>query len=71
MASIFIGANRGVPDLGPDVQSGGIQEGASTQSTDVELRIDTGKSLTRAEVKIITTRLLEYLEDGRTAVFPL
>lgn len=71
MASIYIGANRGEPDLGPDVQTGGIQEGSSTNSTDVEIRIDTGKSLTRHEVKIICTRLLEYLEDGRTAVFPI
>lgn len=67
MASIFIGANRGLQDYGPD----NITEGAATGSTDVELRIDTGKSLTRQEVMLITTRLIEYLNDGRTAVFPL
>lgn len=71
MASIFIGANRGEPDYGPDPQTGGIVEGASTGSTDVELRIDTGKGLTRHEVDVIVSRLIEYLLDGRTAVFPL
>ena len=71
MASIYIGANLGEPDMGPDPQTGGIVEGASTGSTDVELRIDTGKSMTRMDVNLITKRLLEYLNDGRTAVFPL
>lgn len=72
MASIYIGANRGVIATGPDAQtSGGIIEGSSTGSTDVELRIDTGKGTTRQEVRDIVARLLEYLMDGRTAVFPL
>lgn len=66
MASIFIGLNRGAAD-----SPGSVTEGASTGGTDVELRIDTGKSLTRLEVTIITNRLLEYLNDGSTAVFPL
>lgn len=72
MASIFIGVNRGVIETGPDANSsGGIIEGASTGSTDVEIRIDTGKSLTRNEVDVILDKLKQYLLDGRTAVFPL
>jgi hypothetical protein len=66
VASIFIGLNRGAAD-NPDA----VTEGASTGATDVELRIDTGKGLTRNDVTIITKRLLEYLDDGRTAVFTL
>lgn len=66
MASIFIGFNRGA-DLSPDKAT----EGASTGSTDVELRIDTSKSLTRSEVTEIAGAILRYLNDGRTAVFTL
>jgi len=66
MASIYLGLNRGAED-----SPGDVTEGSSTGSTDVELRIDTGKGLTRQEVTIITERLLEYLNDGTTAVFPL
>lgn len=66
MASIYIGYNRGA-DLSPDKAT----EGASTGSTDVELRIDTGKDLTRNEVTDISEAILRYLNDGRTAVFKL
>jgi hypothetical protein len=64
MASIYIGFNRGA-DLSPDKAT----EGASTGSTDVELRIDTSKSMTRQDVNLITEAILRYLNDGRTAVF--
>lgn len=71
MADIFIGANRGVIFTGPDAQtSGGVIEGSSTGSTDIEIRIDTGKGTTRQDANLIIARLLEYLNDGRTAVFP-
>lgn len=66
MASIFIGFNRGA-DLSPDK----VTEGASTGATDVELRIDTGKGLTRQEVTVIMEAIERYLNDGRTAVFTL
>lgn len=66
MASIFLGLNRGA-DGAPDQ----VTEGAATGSTDVELRIDTGKSLTRAEVTRLTERLLAALNDGRSAYFTL
>jgi hypothetical protein len=64
MASIYIGFNRGA-DLSPDKAT----EGSSTGSTDVELRIDTSKSMTRQDVNLITEAILRYLNDGRTAVF--
>lgn len=70
MASIYIGVNRGA-DTQPDVQSGGITEGASTGSTDLEIRIDTGKGWTREEITRTTKRLLDYLNDGRTTIMPL
>lgn len=66
MASIFLGLNRGALDS-PDK----VTEGAATGATDVELRIDTGKGLTRLEVTIITRRLLDALNDGRSTYFPL
>lgn len=64
MADIFIGYNRGA-DLSPDKAT----EGSSTGSTDVELRIDTGKGLTRQEVTDIVEAITRYLNDGRTAVY--
>lgn len=66
MASIFLGLNRGALDS-PDK----VTEGAATGSTDVELRIDTGKGLTRGEVNDITERLLQALNDGRSTYFKL
>ena len=66
MASIYIGYNRGA-DLSPDAAT----EGASTGSTDVELRIDTGQGLTRLEVANIAEAIVRYLTDGRTSAFPL
>lgn len=66
MASIFIGVNRGQND-NPETA---VESGA-TNATDVELRIDTGKGLTRHEVVIKTRQLLRYLEDGRSTFFTL
>jgi hypothetical protein len=67
MASIYIGLNRGVADMGPDA----VVEGAATGSTDVELRVDTGKGLTRGEVDYMIDRIKEALLDGRSAYFTL
>ena len=66
MASIFLGLNRGAADS-PDK----VTEGPATGGTDVELRIDTGKGLTRMEVTLITERLLQALNDGRSTYFAL
>ncbi len=66
MASIYIGYNRGA-DLSPDKAT----EGSSTGSTDIELRIDTGKGLTRQDVNLISEAILRYVNDGRTTVLKL
>ena len=67
MASIYLGQNRGTASAQPEV----VTEGSSTGSTDVELRIDTGKALLRSEVWELTQNLLHYLLDGRSAFFPM
>jgi len=66
MASIYLGMNRG---QNPGIESS-VTEGASTGSTDIEIRIDTGKGTLRSEAEIIIGALTRYLLDGRTAVFP-
>jgi hypothetical protein len=68
MASLFIGLNRGAQDQGPDE----VTVGTSTGSTDVELRMDETKSLTRMDILLITEALLRYINDGRLdTAFPL
>lgn len=67
MASIFLGQNRGTSDANPEI----VTEGASTGATDVELRIDTGKNLTRSEVSMIAENLVNFLLDGRSAFFKM
>lgn len=65
MASRFFGLNRGQDEMNPDA----VTSAASTQSTDVELRVDTGKGLTRHEVVRITEALLRHVADGRSTDF--
>lgn len=59
MAQIYIGLNAGA-----DVTTALVQEGSSTNSTDVELRIDNTKNLTRKEVEKIVHTFMRYLKDG-------
>lgn len=61
MASQYIGYNRGA-DLSPDKAT----TGTSTGSTDVELRIDLAKSLTRQDVLLITEAIERYISDLRS-----
>lgn len=65
MASVFYGLNRGQTENGE-----AVTVGASTGATDVELRVDTGKGLTRNDVHRITEVLLLRLNDGRDANLP-
>lgn len=65
MASTFIGLNRG--QQGTVV--GDFTVGTSTGSTDVEVRIDTGKSLTRGEVKLILEAIVRMIDVPDGAVF--
>jgi hypothetical protein len=62
MASVSFGLNRGVVDNGPD----NITVGTLAVSTsDVELRWDNTKSLTREEIIMIMTAFQRRLEDDR------
>lgn len=58
MAQVYIGANRGA-DGSPDA----LTVGSSTGSTDVEVRIDDSKSLTRLDVELILDAIVRYLEN--------
>lgn len=60
MASQYFGLNRGVSDEPDEVTTG-----TSTGSTDVELRVDLTKSLTKKDVTLIVSALLRHINDGR------
>lgn len=61
MASQYFGYNRGT-DLSPNA----ITTDTSSGSTDVELRIDLTKSITRQDAKLIVDAIMRYIEDGRS-----
>lgn len=65
MASQYYGYNRGT-DLSPNA----ITTGSSTGSTDVELRVDLAKSLTREDVYEIAEAIIRYIQDGRSTEIP-
>ena len=61
MASIYIGLNRGAYGIQVDE----VSVGTSTNSTDVELRMDETKSLTRKDIRLIMEVFRAWLNDGR------
>jgi hypothetical protein len=61
MASLYIGLNRGAYGIQVDE----VTVGTSTGSTDVELRMDETKGLTRKDIHNIMTVLKAWLNDGR------
>ena len=61
MASQYYGFNRGT-DLSPNA----ITTGTSTGSTDVEVRIDLTKGITRQDAYLILEAVIRYIEDGRS-----
>ncbi len=68
MANVYLSLNQGQADMGPDE----VTEGSSsTASNDVEVRIAVpgagGTNLYRSEIVQILERIIEYIEDGRTA----
>ena len=70
MASVFIGTNRGQSPL----QVNSFTIGATTGSTDVELRIDQTKSLTKKDVVLVLKGLEVLLSSnapGATTILPL
>ncbi len=63
MASQYMGFNRGA-DLSP----GKIITNTVTGGTDIELRIDLTKNLTRMDVELTVEAIMQYLLDGSTKV---
>ena len=61
MASQYYGYNRGT-NLSPNA----ITTGTSTGSTDVEVRIDLTKGITRQDAYLILEAVIRYIEDGRS-----
>lgn len=61
MADLFLGLNRGASVTNPYA----VTAGSSTGATDVELRINLAKSLTRADVYHIVEGLYRYVLDGQ------
>lgn len=61
MASIYYGENRGDNNWDETV----VQSGSSTNSTDIEVRIDTGKSWTTAEVWEAVNNIMRYVTSPR------
>lgn len=55
MASNFLGINRG------QFKTGDVATGSSTQATDFELRIDTGKASTKQDVVLAAEILLQFI----------
>lgn len=70
MANVFIGINRGQPDMLSDSSSGGVIEGAATNSTDFEFRIDDTKGSTRLDCYKALEAIMRYIMDGRTSTIP-
>lgn len=67
MASAFFGFNRG-SDLSPDNIT---ESGTTTGSTDVELRVDLTKNLTRGEITDIVEAILRRINDGNETLLTL
>lgn len=65
MASIYIGLNRGAYGIQVDE----VSVGTSTNSTDVELRMDETKNLTRKDLRIILEVFRAWLNDGRLDLY--
>jgi hypothetical protein len=73
MADTFFGLNTGDPEV-----ESSVQVGASTNSTDIELRVThndigvAGQKITRQEVaRKLRTVLSEYIESGQNTTWPL
>lgn len=62
MANLYLGLNRG--QTAKDVVSG-----SSTNSTDIELRIDDSKSLKKSEIIQKVEEILDVLLTSKTVAF--
>ena len=62
MADRFFGINRGTDAFTP------VTEGSSTGSTDIELRVDDTKGLTKSDVEILLQNILRHISDVNTTI---
>ncbi len=62
MASAFFGLNRGTVDLGPDKV---VYSATTTGSTDVELRVDLTKGLTKNDINLLVVAIMTAVLDAR------
>jgi hypothetical protein len=66
MAKVYIGIDRGAQEALDE-----ITVGSSTGNTDVELVLDDASGITRADVKLLTERLIRFVVNGEnSAEFP-
>ena len=61
MASRFLCLNRGQNEFD-------VVEAATTQGSDIELRVDTGKNLTKNEVRMAVEWFENYLTTKNTTI---
>lgn len=66
MGDVFYGLNRGDGEANPSA----VQIAASTNSTDVELRISDAKGLTRNEVRNLVLSILSRMLEGTNSNYP-
>ena len=71
MASEYYGLNRGQTGLPSGTAQSYITMGTSTGSTDIELRVDLTKSLTKNEVLNAVKVIVEYIQQDRDKIFAL
>lgn len=64
MASNFLGLNRGELDM----NQGNVSNGTTTASDDIELRMDSGKNLTRKDV-LMAMELFEAFIESNSGTF--
>ena len=71
MASEYYGLNRGQSGQPSGASQPYITIGTSTGSTDIELRVDLTKGLTKNEIVMAVKGILEYLTQDRDKIFTL
>ena len=62
MANRFFGLNRGANINTP------VTEGSSTGSTDVEVRVDDSKALTKSDVALLLEAIVKHIDDVNTTI---
>ncbi len=71
MASAYFGLNRGQSGRSSPAGTSPVTESATTTgSTDVEIRVDLTKSLTKSEIYQLVTRINEWMNENRSKFLP-